>query len=658
VLDALLARALPGCARAERDALAADGAASVEGRVLREGGARLAPGVRVELEVAAPGAEVERSLADPPSACHDRPLPDGEGWLALVPALPWRQGRLEARAGTGSVAFRVTETRRRVALVVLEPSGLSPLALRRLLAEAGAPVLGDARFGGRLVEGGLRLAAAAPGIGVDGRGRPAAPAAGWPAEPALPRDVEDDPSSVLEVSGATLRALARGHPWVLRDAETGDPGRFAPGTRVGLAARGHPPGAIAVVEGEGQLVARLWERAGAGSRAGPRAGHPRRPASVAARVERALEARRAFREAASEPDGSDAFRLVHGEADGLPGIAVDRLGPMIRILASGGAGAALCDAVCDAVRAGLGAELGADPPVVAVLQLPAPRGALECVRLLRGRLPEDVATGRARCWLREGALHFPFDPGLATPTVASPTVGFFLDQRANRRRAARRAGGGAWLNLFAHTGAFSAVLLAGGAAEVLSVDLSAAWLRWLDETLERNDLADGRHRSQRGDARHVLERMPAGRRFHGIVIDPPTAAAAGRRFWAVRRDLEPLLEQAFRHLVPGGALLVCRNDRGGARGLAGAVGRAAERAGVELARSEEAGPDADFPSLPGFAEDPYHGLWVRTAVAGGRRGPGPGPGPEQGRRPGDGLAAPRPGRSRRSRRGRRRRPGG
>ena len=88
-------------------------------------------------------------------------------------------------------------------------------------------------------------------------------------------------------------------------------------------------------------------------------------------------------------------------------------------------------------------------------------------------------------------------------------MGLYLDQRENRARlAARAARGGRWLNLFAHTGAFSVALLAGGAEEVVSVDLSRAYLRWLEDNLAENDLPNSgaAHRAVRGEATQQASR--------------------------------------------------------------------------------------------------------------------------------------------------------
>jgi 23S rRNA (cytosine1962-C5)-methyltransferase len=499
----------------------------------------------------------------------------------------------------------------------LELSAGGPEALCRILSLAGFPVLGDPRFGGILVEGGLRLRPASssePAQGLEGW---------WPTEPVFPPDLSSGGTgrgnACLEVSQASLRALSRGHPWVLADSETGDAGRFRPGALVWLQEAGGAGASrrtLARVEGRERVAARVWARDVAGQR---------EAASVEARVARALRRRAPL---LSPPRGlppTNAFRLIHGEADGLPGLAIDRLGPLLRVLVAGRSSEGFESRALDAVIDNLGPEIGSDPPVVRVVHLrERPKGALHAVELLRGKLPEEeLEPGSApRLRVCERGLWFWVDPGLAQPEHPSPAVGLFLDQRENRARLAALAkSGGRWLNLFAHTGGFSAALLAGGAQEVVSVDLSAAYLRWLEENLALNGLRSSRHRAVRGDGRRILGRMPEAERFQGIVIDPPTAAAAGRHFWSVRRDLAPLVGSALRRLVPGGSLLVCRNDRAMRGGLARLVEEEATRQSVGLDRLESVPPGPDFPSLSGFPEgDPFEGVLAQRAAASGRGG--------------------------------------
>ncbi len=526
---------------------------------------------------------------------------------ALVPAPPWRRGALAADPGV--LRFDVIAQRDAVAELQLLPGTLDPFATREALARAGAAVLGDARFGGRLVEGGLRLFVSRlrlPSEGLDVACDPPRP--WWPDEPVFPAQAgRRGPGAELTVSQATLRAVARGHPWVLADTETGDAGRFGAGALVALRGPAGEFGGLARIEGEGPLAARIWTRATSEREGG----------SVEARVAAALERRSRLLAAADAPEGTNAFRLVHGEADGLPGLAIDRLGGCLRVLVTGRACAQVSERAVDAVVHALGGSIGPDPPVIEVVHLrERPPGALECVRLARGVLSKELVTQDARLVVREEGLLFEVELGLGDATRPAPTIGLFLDQRENRARLAARARGGRWLNLFAHTGAFTAALLRAGAEEVVSVDLSAAWLRRLEDTLARNGLDAARSRIVRGDSRRALERLPSEERFDGIVLDPPTAAAAGRRFWSVRRDLEPTVERCLALLAPGGSLLVCRNDRGG-RPLVQLVRRAAAAAGVTLADLEPAPPGDDFPPLPGFPEGtPFEGLLARTTAEG------------------------------------------
>jgi len=94
------------------------------------------------------------------------------------------------------------------------------------------------------------------------------------------------------------------------------------------------------------------------------------------------------------------------------------------------------------------------------------------------------------------------------------------------------------------------------------------------------------------------------------VIDPPTAATAGRRFWSLRRDLEPLLGLALGRLESGGTLLVTQNRKGRPLGLDRVLERLADRAGRSVAGLEPAPPGPDFPGRGGFPEgDAFEG-WL------------------------------------------------
>jgi len=346
--------------------------------------------------------------------------------------------------------------------------------------------------------------------------------------------------------------------------------------------------------------------------------------SIEARVARALARRRALfaMGGANEDVGkTDCFRLIHGEGDGLPGLYIDRLGPLLRVLVTSRASDGFRARALDAVLA----QLPTTPEGVpwSVIELLHLRGGgrgdgFDRVRWIAGG-PDAIAEAGAESvgegfWIEERGLRFSIDPGWDSPRRTRPGFGLFPDQRENRERLVPFATrGGRWLNLFAHTGAFSASLLAAGADEVVSVDLSGPYLARLAANLEANrdrGVDPSRHRSLRGDGRRVVESMEPGECFSGIVLDPPTAAAAGRRFWSVRQDLEPLLRDCIRRLDTGGTLLVTQNGRGASLGLDQTLERTASRLHRPVRAISRAGPGADHPSLEGFPEgDAFEG-WL------------------------------------------------
>ena len=160
---------------------------------------------------------------------------------------------------------------------------------------------------------------------------------------------------IFRVSRATARVLGGGHPWILPDADSDDPKEFRPGSLVEVVGpRGRELG-WARMEGAGRIAARMWAPAGS-----PPEGDAQ---EVDRRVESALQRRKALLERGSSRSVvagdiyTDTLRLIHGEADGLPGIAVDLLGPLLRVGISGAACAGLLAFVVKGLEARL-PELG------------------------------------------------------------------------------------------------------------------------------------------------------------------------------------------------------------------------------------------------------------------------------------------------------------
>lgn len=591
-LGGWLAKLLPGIDRATRRRWIEDARIRVEGRLIDRSGFDCPPGARVEI-VDAP----EEIRISHPAGVHRR-------WLGLIDDPPWRSGAIRITAEE-SLEFSVGERREGLARVRLEGSACDATTLGRALALAEMALVGDLEHGGLGVVGGVRLCVldADESASID-----------WPDEPAWPSTDREPERRTLQVSDETARAIRSGHPWILPDESSDSAARFRPGTLVRVVSRRDAPLAWAHAEGAPKLAARVWARGDLGLKAVP---------SVEARVARAIARRRDLLVDVGQ-SGTNAFRLIHGEGDALPGFFVDRLGPLLRVLVTGRSSELVREQIVEALRQQL--PVTPEGEAWSILELlhvrAAGRAQFDRVRWLSGGEEALAQSGlrlaHAGFEVLERGLRFGVDPGWQNPRRVRPGFGLFVDQRENRARLdAFAARGGAWLNLFAHTGAFSVSLLAGGAERVTSVDLSSAYLKRLEANLSANaarGVDPARHACVRGEGRRFLENLRADQRYSGIVLDPPTAAAAGRRFWSLQRDLEPLLRRCIEQLDDGGVLLVTQNRNGPPLGLDQILERLVARAHRTVDRLEAAPAGPDHPSRVGFPEgDPFEGWLLKLA---------------------------------------------
>ncbi len=141
--------------------------------------------------------------------------------------------------------------------------------------------------------------------------------------------------------------------------------------------------------------------------------------------------------------------------------------------------------------------------------------------------------------------------------------GIFLDQRDNRAEVRRRSAAGTRiLNTFAYTGAFSVAAAMAG-AETTTLDLSQPYLDWARRNFSLNGMDPAAHHFCKGDTFHWLRRFAKqGRRFDGIVLDPPTFSRDEKgRVFRVEEDFGELAALAAEVLAPGGWMLCCTNFR-------------------------------------------------------------------------------------------------
>ncbi|MSP66672.1 MAG: class I SAM-dependent rRNA methyltransferase [Alphaproteobacteria bacterium] len=284
------------------------------------------------------------------------------------------------------------------------------------------------------------------------------------------------------------------------------------------------------------------------------------------------------------------YRLVHAEADGLPGLIVDRYGDVV---------------VCQINSAGMerlrgevqAALQGVLAPRALVLRADRPVRALEGLAdeddAILGELDNPVA-------LVENGARFRAD------VLGGQKTGWFFDHRDNRAFIAPLCRGGRVLDLYGYTGGFAVQAAMAGATEVLAIDRSEPALALAAQAATENGVAP-RCRFERGEVFGALERLAAAsERFDVVIADPPAFVKSRKELNAGARGYRKLARGAARLVASGGLLLIasCSHLVDMAtfgeevrRGL-----RDVRRAG-RIIRSGGAGPD--HPIHPALAASAY-----------------------------------------------------
>lgn len=144
-------------------------------------------------------------------------------------------------------------------------------------------------------------------------------------------------------------------------------------------------------------------------------------------------------------------------------------------------------------------------------------------------------------------------------------TGLFLDHRVTRGMVEQMAHNKRVLNLFSYTGSASVHAAAGGAACVVTVDLSQTYLDWAKRNMVMNGFSGKRYAYQKGDTmRWLQEAGKVGLQFDLIFVDPPTfsnSKSMGKATWDVQRDHVELLRRCKSLLAPGGTIVFSNNLR-------------------------------------------------------------------------------------------------
>ena len=251
------------------------------------------------------------------------------------------------------------------------------------------------------------------------------------------------------------------------------------------------------------------------------------------RISQAYDARRDYLAAST-----NAYRLVNGEGDFLPGLIIDRYADyfVCQFLTAG----------MDLFRREITAVLGDLFKSKGIFEKSEGRvrdaeGLAASTRVLAGDPPPDSIL------IEENGFKFLVDVRRGQKT------GFFLDQRDNRALLSTLTKNKTVLNAFAYSGAFSVYACAGGAKEVISIDSSRPALELAEQNLAANGFATLGSELLKGDAFAYLKEC--GRTFDVIVLDPPSLAHKRSDITAATGGYKFLNLHALKGLNPGGLLL-------------------------------------------------------------------------------------------------------
>jgi 23S rRNA (cytosine1962-C5)-methyltransferase len=375
------------------------------------------------------------------------------------------------------------------------------------------------------------------------------------------------------------RSLIRRHPWIFSGAIARVDGSPVSGETVNLlAADGHFL-ARAAYSPNSQIRARVWTF------------DPSEPVE-ADFFRRRIHAALAERHLLNIACDTDAFRLIHAESDGLPGLIVDRYGDIL-VLQSLAAGTETWkETLADLLLEATDLKVIYERSDADVREL---EGLLPCVGFLRGtnNLNQIIIT--------EHGLKFRVNLETGHKT------GFYLDQRTNRQRSRELAKGREVLDCFCYTGGFTLNTLAGGAKSVLSVDASTEALALCRENVSLNALPSNRHTALEGDVFQLLRKFrDEARSFDLIILDPPKFAPTAAQAEKASRGYKDINLLAFKLLRSGGILVTFSCSGGIDAGLfQKIIASAALDAGVEAQIVEHLSQAPDHPVALNFPEGAY-----------------------------------------------------
>ena len=399
----------------------------------------------------------------------------------------------------------------------------------------------------------------------------AAPSPAGTAEP-------DDPARRPEVRLAPggHRRAESGHPWIFSNEVAMDAAAKAllPGTLVTLRRADERPLGVAMFNPHTLLAARLLDRDAA---------RPIGKRFLVRHIERALRLR-------SRLYDKPFYRLVHAEADGLPGLIIDRFGAVLAVQANAAGMDRLEPVILEALQSLLS-------PAAIVLRNDSPARSLEGLEL-ETRVAVGSISGPVP--VEEDGAVFEAD------VLAGQKTGWFFDQRDNRRFVGGLAPGARVLDLYCYSGGFAVGAAHAGAEAVLGIDRSEPALALAAASAQKNGV-EARCTFRRSEVFAEAAALAAkGERFDIVVADPPPFARAKREVPAALRGYRKLARLAAQLTAPAGFLFLasCSHNVGAAE-FTEAVRHGISDAGRGARILKGAGASSDHPVHPALPESAY-----------------------------------------------------
>jgi len=326
-----------------------------------------------------------------------------------------------------------------------------------------------------------------------------------------------------------VRPVWAGHPWVFAQAIARVDGAPAPGD------------AVEVRDPEGNFLGRgFWS---------PKSAIPvrlvtRDPAEALdeGAIVRRIEAAGALRQQLGLPrEGTDGYRLVHAEGDGLPGLIADVYRD-VAVMQLGTHGVKRFE---DVIAHAVGRVSGARTVIEVPSRRAQEREGLDVEpRTLRGPAAKRLA-------FSERGFEYGVEIELAQKT------GFYFDQRENRARVEGLARGRRVLDLYSYVGAFGLAAARGGAEFVDAWDSSAAVVAEGAAIAHANGLGE-KVRFAKGDVRRVIQKLAQdGERYDMVILDPPKLAPTAKHLAKAKKAYRRLNANAMALVTRGGILATC-----------------------------------------------------------------------------------------------------